>query len=89
MREGLPVGPWQENSRFVGYNALGLTIGVAGANGSDYALVTEDRIGPEWYAWNGASVEAYDNDWEPDKTAFRIWSMQTEVMNLVFQRRRR
>ncbi|MFW6106877.1 MAG: hypothetical protein ACOC8H_01825, partial [bacterium] len=37
-------------------------------------------------AWEGGIPEAYDNHWEPGKRAYRLWSMQTEMMNLHFMK---
>jgi hypothetical protein len=86
MRDGLTAAEWKANSRFIGYNAFGPDHWGRWDSWKNYSLVTEDRIAPDWHMWNGAIVEAYDNDWEPDKMAFHIWSMQTEMMNLVFQK---
>ena len=65
-----------------------LRAGPLGALGwmEGYSLVTEDRIAPEWFMWNGASVEAYDNDWEPDKTPSDCGACRRRLMNLVFMK---
>lgn len=88
MRAGLTEDAWKRNSRFVGYNPHALGANVWGRWGGwrEYSLVTDERVSPEWYFWNGATVEAYDNPWQSPKSPFTLWSVQTEMMNLVFQK---
>ena len=86
MREGLDRAAWKQNIRFVGFNAFGPDHFGRWKGWKNYSLVTQDRICPDWYVWDGSVTELYDNDWEPGKRAFSLWSMQTEAMNLVFMK---
>lgn len=86
-RSGLAAATaWQKNSRFVGYNAFGPDHWGRWWYWRDYSLATQDRADPSWYSWDGAVPEAYDNNWEPEKTTYNLWSMQSEMMNLVFMK---
>jgi hypothetical protein len=86
MREGLAEPAWRANARFAGYNAFGPDHWGCWGGWPKHSLHTEERMSPSWYAWQGGIKDAYDNHWEGDKTAFTVWSMQTETMNLVFMR---
>lgn len=86
MRDGLDNSTWRQNSRFVPYGAFGPDHFARWEDWPQYSLHTEDRIAWGWYAWDGAISESYDNHWEPLKRAYNVWSMQTEMMNLVFMR---
>ena len=86
MKEGLDKAAWKQNIRFVGFNAFGPDHFGRWKEWMNYSLVTSDRISPYWYAWDGSVTELYDNDWEPGKRAYSLWSMQTEAMNLVFMK---
>ena len=81
MRSGLPNQAWKDKAQFVGYNAFGSDLW-----GEVNGLGFDDRPGWQWHAWEGAIPEAYDNHWEGHKRAFFLWSMQTEMMNLVFMK---
>ena len=80
MRDGLSLDTWRTNSLYVGYNAYGSDQFGRGVN----HWFTTNRLAWQPLAWDGAVPEVYDNDWEPDKTAFLYWSMQIEAMNLAF-----
>lgn len=87
MRDGLPSETWKKHSRFIAYNALGPDH-FGRPMGSKpgwlaYATTTNDRIAWEPFAWEGAIPEAYDNQWEPQKLNWRVWSCQVEMMNGV------
>ena len=84
MRSGLDTESWRENSRFVAYNAFGPDHFGRWDGWAQYSLHTEDRVCWSWHAWEGGIPEAYDNHWEDQKRAYRVWSMQTEMMNLHF-----
>ena len=84
MRNGLIEQAWIDNSRYVGYNAYGPDHFGRWSAWKSYSLTTEDRIAWEPLAWDGAVPEVYDNDWEPSKTAFSMWNLSTEAMNLAF-----
>lgn len=86
MREGLKKPVWKKNIRFIGYNAFGPDHWGRWGAWKRHSLVTSNRIDPSWFMWQGGIVEAYDNNWEPKKTAFTLWSMQSEMMNLVFMK---
>jgi ferric-dicitrate binding protein FerR (iron transport regulator) len=87
MRKGLALPVWKRNIRFVGHNAFGPGHFGRWRNWQRHALSTHDRLGYQWYAWDGSISEMYDRDSEPLKRAYRLWSMQTEAMNLVFMKR--
>ncbi len=86
MREGLSSDAWKQNVRFLAYNAFGPDNFGEGAGWKQYSSITPDRITWNWYAWDGAIPEAYDNGWQPAKTAFNLWSCQTEKFNSVFMK---
>ncbi len=86
MRQGLDDPTWRRNSRFVGYNAFGPDHFARWDGWVEYSLHTDDRVTWAWHAWDGGIPEAYDNHWEPGKKAYNVWSMQTEMMNLVFMK---
>src|SRR5690606_643197 len=83
MRSGLTNPTWRDNSRFVAYNAFGPDHFARWGGWEKYSLHTEDRVTWNWFAWEGAIPESYDNHWEPGKRAYNVWSPQTEMMNLV------
>ncbi|MCB1677026.1 MAG: hypothetical protein KDI01_12105, partial [Halioglobus sp.] len=90
MREGLPNAAWKQNSRFIAYNALGpdhfgRPMGLF-STWYKHATTTRDRIAWEPFAWEGAVPESYDNQWEPEKLNWRVWSCQVEMMNGVLLR---
>lgn len=85
MRDGLTSPAWKNNSRFIEYDSLALDHLGRWWGWKEYSLTTEKRIAPDWYMWDGSIPEAYDNYWEP-KTAYTLWSMQSELMNLVFMK---
>lgn len=87
MRDGLTNPNWKKNSRFIAYNAFGPDHFGRWSAWEQYSLHTEDRITWDWYAWQGGVPESYDNHWEPGKKAYNVWSMQTEMMNLVFMKK--
>ncbi len=87
MRAGLTHDTWRKNSRFVAYNALGPDH-FGRPMGSKpgwlaYATTTRNRIAWQPFAWEGAIAESYDNQWEPEKLNWRVWSCQVEMMNGV------
>lgn len=86
MRAGLSEKSWKTNSKIIAYNAFGPDKwGAGGAfGGSPYS--TSTRITHNWHMWEGSVSEAYDNDWEPAKLAFFLWSMQVELMNFDFMK---
>lgn len=86
MRDGLTSDRWKQNVRFAGYNAFGPDGLGRSSNWREWSITTENRLSWTWYVWDGAVPEAYDNIWQPDKTAFNVWSCQVEHMNLVFMR---
>lgn len=86
MRSGLDAPAWRDNSRFVAYNAFGADHFGRWGGWGQYSLHTEDRVSWTWHAWEGGIPEAYDNHWEGGKRAYRLWSMQTEMMNLHFMK---
>lgn len=83
LREGFASPAWRTNTIFVGYNALGPDHLGRWKGWPEYALHTEGRMSPWPLCWQGASPELYDNQWQPEKTFFRVWSPQIEGMNLV------
>jgi hypothetical protein len=92
MRSGLVNSNWKGKSLFVAYNAIGPDHfgrpDLAPEGGwKKYSTASENRLDWQPYAWEGAIPESYDNHWEPEKTAWRVWSMQTEMMNLWFMKR--
>lgn len=86
MRAGLANETWRKNARFAGYNAFGPDHFARWGDWVKYSLHTEDRIAWEPLAWDGGIPESYDNHWEPQKKAYNVWSMQAEMMNLVFMK---
>lgn len=86
IRKNLTKPAWQQNIRFQGYDAFAPDhFGRWPAWQGQYEG-TQDRLAWQWYAWDGGIPESYDNDWESTKTAFRLWSMQTEMMNSEFEK---
>ncbi len=86
MRDGLIKNSWKKNVRFVGYNAFGPDHLARWWSWQEYSLATKNRIAPDWYSWDGGIPEAYDNNWEKTKTAYNLWSVQSELMSLVFMK---
>jgi hypothetical protein len=83
MREGLENPAWQDNARFVGYSAFGMSAFGRWSGWERYALHTEERFDPWPVAWDGASVSYYVNHWDRS-TDYRVRSPQIEGMNWVF-----
>lgn len=84
MRQNLAETSWRQAIRFHGYNAFAPDhFGRWGAWQGQYEG-TQDRLAWQPYAWDGGIPESYDNDWESQKTVFRLWSVQTEMMNMEF-----
>lgn len=74
-REAMTRPAWQENTRFVAYNAWpGSVIGRTSAR---------NRPG-EWKRFDGAMPEFYLNDWQiyRGKTDYNYWSPQTEALKV-------
>ncbi|MBN2130285.1 MAG: cadherin-like domain-containing protein, partial [Sedimentisphaerales bacterium] len=88
IREALPNAAWREHAVIAGYNGgPGANhVGRPGLEREYKPLVRLDR--PARNTWEGALPEAYDNPWQPLKTDHHVWSTQTEMMNLVFQKQR-
>ena len=89
MKDGLTDPDWKKNSRFMAYqnHALGSkTFGRWGAwyNNPENSMTTATRFSPWYHVWDGAVAENYDNNWEREKTAYKVWSMQVEAMNSAF-----
>ena len=84
MREGLSSKSWREAAIFIGYNAFGPNHYGRWDGWMEYFRGWEDRICWAPLAWDGGSPSAYDNQWQPDKRDYRLWSVQVEMMNLVF-----
>ena len=84
MREGLPSEIWRQKSFFVGYNAFGPCHYARWGGWKAYSLCTPERIAPQPLYWDGGSPSFYDNDWEPQKADYRVWSPQVAAMNWVF-----
>lgn len=87
LKDGLTQSSWKNNLRVIGYNSY--VMGEIGRwwNWQDYALTINDRLDPNWYSWDGADVAVYDNANQPTKTAYTLYSTQSESMNLVFTKK--
>lgn len=84
MRKGLANDAWRQHAIFVGYDAFGPAFYGRWGGWKKYGIPTPDRIDPNPLYWDGGSPSLYDNDWEPDKTDYNVWSPQTEAMNFPF-----
>ncbi|HYA42518.1 MAG TPA: hypothetical protein VEF34_14515 [Syntrophobacteraceae bacterium] len=83
MREGLEAKSWKDRSRFIAYNAFGLSCLGRWAGWIKYSLYTPGRFEPWPLAWDGASSPYYVHNWD-GTTDFTVWSPQVESMNWVF-----
>ena len=82
FRNGFVADAWHEASLFVGYNAFGGSAMGRWPGWVEYSLHCPGRLDPWPYAWDGASVAYYVNDWN-DSTDYTVWSPQIEAMNWV------
>lgn len=82
LRQGLVSEVWRDASLFAGYNAFGSSSMGRWPGWVDYSLHCLDRLDPWPYAWDGASVAYYVNDWSAI-TDYTVWSPQIEAMNWV------
>ncbi|MBD3266475.1 hypothetical protein GF373_07370 [bacterium] len=84
MLDGLVNAQWKQNAMFVGYNAFGPPSYARWPAWHEYAMATPARLAPQPLFWDGGSPSSYDNNWQPEKTDYRVWSPQVEAMNFVF-----
>ncbi|MFP4027299.1 MAG: hypothetical protein ACLFWL_05865 [Candidatus Brocadiia bacterium] len=91
MRAGLKKKAWKANSIILPYGGAGPDhygrpdIGDGGW--LRWSNASPDRVAWGWYAWEGAMGSYYDNDWEPKKNMFNLWSCQMSFMNNVFMKK--
>lgn len=82
FRDGLDAPGWRAHALFIGYDAFVTSaMGRWGGWGA-YSLYVPGRTEPWPYAWDGASVSYYVNNWAPDSD-YTVLSPEIEAMNYV------
>jgi PKD repeat protein len=83
MREGLTNQNWQNNARFIGYEAFGPRHFGRWGGWPEYSLYTPNQIDPSPLTWDGGSPSYYVDNWAAI-TDFTVWSPQIGTQNWVF-----
>jgi len=83
-RESLTSPAWRKNSRLVAYNTLWGTTSIGyGENPRPGLGFDKEKGWPIWRRYDGDMTEFYDNDWQPEKSDARLFSMQAEAGNVA------